>query len=66
MVLDIISHIGSVEATKGEAIELNIVTVNEGKELYDLGRWTKDRKRISGVFMERHQLLEVKKILEAI
>lgn len=63
MVLDLKKHLGRIEAPKGETIEVNVITVNGGKELYDLARWAKDGKRISGVFLEWHQLLELKKIL---
>lgn len=66
MTLEIIGNVGRVNVRNNETIELNIVSINEGKELYDIGRWTNDRKRRAGVLMELQQLYELRDIINEV
>lgn len=66
MTLEIISNVGRVNVRNNETIELNIVSVNEGKQLYDIGRWTSDGKRRAGVLLELQQLYELRDIINEV
>ena len=61
--IEILEVIGVIATMKSSVIELNRVSVNRGKELFDLGRWSKDGKRYGGTLFEKHQLDKLKQIL---